>query len=267
MNSRSPHYAAALFVCQHWFSAKERCLLQAVATIDAFLGPLSPRKALNAACQAGALESTLEYFLSRTTPKWNEALRAAVQGGHLHVLRWMTSRRDGRCPWKADFDNMLEVAASHGHLEVVKWLFERGTDRYTVLMLDKSTQGYYAKVWSYKLNVSKGQQVAAANGHFAVVQWLHGARSDTASRHGSPLSRAVANGHLDIAQWLHNAHGDECSAPAVIEAGPSSHSSRYLRCEAHRICYTDLAPRRVERKQSSCNIITLSFCMKRPCQL
>lgn len=119
MKSRLCLHAAARSVYQHWFLTKGCCLLYVVDSIDAYLGPQFPQKALNAACQGGAMESTLEYFLSRTTPNWKKAVRAAAQGGHLHVLLWMTNRQDGRGPWKADFDSVLEVAASRGYLNVV----------------------------------------------------------------------------------------------------------------------------------------------------
>ncbi|EGZ13854.1 hypothetical protein PHYSODRAFT_514134, partial [Phytophthora sojae] len=188
MKPKSLLHAAAQFVCHHWFPAQAGCLLQVVLvdSIDAYLGPLFPQKALNAACQGGTLEFTLEYFLSHTTPNWKEALRATAQGGYIHVLRWMTNRQDGRGPWKADFENLLHLtgtlklsslAVRHGHLAVVQWLHE------------------------YQRYGSSMNQ-AVANGHLAMAQWLHKVNEETCSAHAA--DGAAKNGHLDMLKWLHS---------------------------------------------------------------
>ncbi|GMF36963.1 unnamed protein product [Phytophthora lilii] len=90
------------------------------------------------------------YILQRTAPVWKEAIEAATRAGHLPVLRWATELERGRGPWKANFDNVLEVAATYGHVDIVKWLLKRGVDSYVVWTMLESDPGYYERVWRYQ---------------------------------------------------------------------------------------------------------------------
>ncbi|KAE9020791.1 hypothetical protein PR003_g12234 [Phytophthora rubi] len=214
---------ATLVVCRDRLPAAAGWLPHVMRCIDDYLAGSLSHEALTAACEAGASEHTLEYILRNTAPVWKEAVKAAGRGGHMHVLRWVTGREDGRGPWKADFDYTLELAATHGHLALVKWLFERGIDSHTLQKTQKDSKGYIEKCWLYEHCTAAALNLAAEHGYLEVVKWIYGARTDTCSIDCSPMNKAVAKGHLTIAQWLHSVKAEGCSAGAIDEAAKNGH--------------------------------------------
>ncbi|KAF1793970.1 hypothetical protein GQ600_7432 [Phytophthora cactorum] len=106
----------ARLVVEQCLPANENALPHVVRSIDAYLTPLLCHEIFTAACEGGASRCILDFLLQRTTPVWKEAAHAAVRGGHLDVIRWMTELQDGRGPWRADFDDGLQTAATQGHL-------------------------------------------------------------------------------------------------------------------------------------------------------
>ncbi|KAE9116559.1 hypothetical protein PF007_g9625 [Phytophthora fragariae] len=214
---------ATWVVCKDRLSTTGGWLPHVMRYVDDYLTGSLSNEAFTAACEAGVSEHTLEYIFRKTAPIWKDAVYEVVRGGHMHVLRWMTGREDGRGPWKADFDNMLETAATHGHLDVVKWLFERGIDSHTLEETGKNSSGYIEKCWLYKFCTGDALNRAAGQGHLEVVKWIYGARTDTCNMDCSPVNKAVANGHVAIAQWLHSVNDERCSAEAINDAAKNGH--------------------------------------------
>ncbi|OWZ03624.1 hypothetical protein PHMEG_00024609 [Phytophthora megakarya] len=177
------------------------------------------------ACGLGMSEETLECLLHRTTPDWKYAVKAAVQGGHLHVLRWMTERKDRFGPWRQAFENVLDIAATHGHLDVVKWLCEKGVDYHELLEdgIDESTAEYIEKSWLYQHDLGSALTCAAEFGHLDVVQWIYNFCNGSTYSNSiypvrTPINLAVERGHLDIAQWLYKTSGGSCSTESMDKA-------------------------------------------------
>ncbi|GMF26109.1 unnamed protein product [Phytophthora fragariaefolia] len=194
-----------------------------IRSIDEYLSGHLSHESLSAACEGGASKDILEYILGKTGPVWKGAVKAAVRGGHVHVLKWMTEREDGRGPWKADFDNALQIAASRGHLDVVKWLFERGTDWHTLWEIPEEKTDYIEKTWRYEHCTSEALSLAAEQDHLEVVQWIYNTRTDTCSDYENPISSAVAGGNLEIARWLYKTNGKRCSALSIDTAAENGH--------------------------------------------
>ncbi|OWY94446.1 hypothetical protein PHMEG_00035822 [Phytophthora megakarya] len=132
--------------------------------IDEYLTPLIYHDDFTAACKAGVSNRTLELLLQRTIPVWRDAVDAAVQGGHLHVLRWMTERQDHLGPWRDDFDSVIDIAARRGHLDIVKWLYERGVDCEKLRDIDKETAEYLEKTWLYHHCLAHASMLAVKHG-------------------------------------------------------------------------------------------------------
>jgi hypothetical protein len=140
-----------------------------VRRIDNYAMPFLCHETFTAACEEGASIRSLDFLFAHVAPVWKKAVQAATRGGHMHVFRWMTERRDGRGPWKANFDGVLEIAAAHGHLELVQWLYAPGMDWHTLWSIDECSAGYVEKSWLYKHCSSDALKAAAENGHLEVV--------------------------------------------------------------------------------------------------
>ncbi|KAG3195485.1 hypothetical protein PC116_g9671 [Phytophthora cactorum] len=210
----------ARLVVEQCLPANENALPHVVRSIDAYLTPLLCHEIFTAACEGGASRCILDFLLQRTTPVWKEAAHAAVRGGHLDVIRWMTELQDGRGPWRADFDDGLQTAATQGHLAIVKWLYERGIELDTMREMMESIS-YIERSTLYVLCSWKALESAAEHGHLEVVQWILTTR--TCMRTSGAMDRAVANGHLVIAQWLHTVSCQSCSTWAVDTAAKNGH--------------------------------------------
>ncbi|EGZ13880.1 hypothetical protein PHYSODRAFT_335588 [Phytophthora sojae] len=104
----SPRTATQL-VIQSRLPLANGSLPHVVQLIDGFLAPSCWQAAFNAACEGGASERMLEFFLLRATPDWDEVADAAAKGGHSHVVRWVTSRVEGLDAWETYFSRSFVV--------------------------------------------------------------------------------------------------------------------------------------------------------------
>ncbi|POM66555.1 Hypothetical protein PHPALM_17568 [Phytophthora palmivora] len=239
MDCCSYSQTAPRLVLKYYLRAGGRLFPKVLRCTNEYLTPFLCHRIFTAASEEGESERILEFLLQRTTPVWKDAVCGAVRGGHLHVLRWMIDLQNG--PWKADFDNVLEIAATHGHLDVVKWLYERGMDWHTLQSMDKSASGYIEKTWLFQHCLSDALKLAAAHGHLEVVEWIYNNRTDKCETTSRIINRAVANGHLAIVQWLHSVSGESCSADAVDAAAKNGHLEilQWLQSNDLLTCTTD----------------------------
>ncbi|KAG3162560.1 hypothetical protein PI126_g5938 [Phytophthora idaei] len=206
----------ARLVVEQCLPANENALPHVVRSIDAYLTPLLCHEIFTAACEGGASRCILDFLLQRTTPVWKEAAHAAVRGGHLDVIRWMTELQDGRGPWRANFDDGLQTAATQGHLAIVKWLYERGIESDTMREMMESIS-YIERSTLYVLCSWKALESAAEHGHLEMVQWILTTRTgnieilDWLNQLGLhvelhttiPIRQAVGRGDVKLLQWFY----------------------------------------------------------------
>lgn len=178
--------------------------------IDQYQSDFLDQKVFEVACAGGASISTLEFLLARTpAPDWKRAVYVAAQGGHVHVVQWMLSkRRDRRGPWQSDFSWVPDGAAEHGHLEILRLLNKSQVGDFAWTMHRAAANGHLEVVkWSHKrhqivhppCDCSDAVKQASKHGHLAVVQWLlqHGAWASCS------MFYAASGGHLNVLQWLY----------------------------------------------------------------
>lgn len=144
----------------------------------------------------------------------NRVLRAAAEGGHLDIVKWLYENGTEIQPGFAN--NATNTAATNGFLDVVKWLQENTSERTTTLAIDG----------------------AAANGHLDVIQWLH--ESHDAGCTSFSMDQAAADGHLDAVKWLHVHCTEGCSATAMNLASINGHidTVKWLHNNRHEVCTT-----------------------------
>lgn len=75
--------------------------------INEYLVDHLEQKVLQAASENGAPLHVLEFIITRMTPSWEEVIKAAARGGHVHVFKWiLMERRDGGGPWGQTLGNV-----------------------------------------------------------------------------------------------------------------------------------------------------------------
>ena len=88
--------------------------------------------------------------------KDNYTFRHAVKGGHLDILKWLTSTFPFMYEEIHDWGSIVAHAASFGHLDVLKWLtttFNLTTEH----VRDQNDRAFL---------------LATENGHIDVLQWM-----------------------------------------------------------------------------------------------
>ncbi|KAH9115560.1 hypothetical protein AeMF1_010437 [Aphanomyces euteiches] len=109
------------------------------------------------AASAGRLDM-VEYIYQATNGSMTtttSAMDMAATNGHLNVLQWLHTHRQGRCTVAA-----VRGAAANGHLDVLAWFASVGIHSISSWWIEAMT-------------------AARSNGHTTIVQWLHQHRVDT----------------------------------------------------------------------------------------
>lgn len=134
----------------------------------------------------------------RGDPPYNQldAVYAAANMGHLHILKWLLSRDlNLQIPVYA-----LDIAAQRCHFSIVEWVVGNRKQRFA----------------------RRAAYFAARGGHLALVQWLFSRAAREIAIEASdgffPIDSAAENGHLEIVQWLHNHTAEVCTVGAVNSA-------------------------------------------------
>ncbi|KAG2787062.1 hypothetical protein Pcac1_g3817 [Phytophthora cactorum] len=220
----------ARLVVEQCLPANENALPHVVRSIDAYLTPLLCHEIFTAACEGGASRCILDFLLQRTTPVWKEAAHAAVRGGHLDVIRWMTELQDGRGPWRADFDDGLQTAATQGHLAIVKWLNE-GFSRFAMASArnievqclfatsDTSPRPRRSHVSNDQLIMLQAvykrrpafvkgclrslANIALREGNIEILDWLNQLGLHVELHTTIPIRQAVGRGDVKLLQWFY----------------------------------------------------------------
>ena len=105
--------------------------------------------------------------------------RAAWQGGHMHVLRWLASE------FGAVLASHIHTACVHGWLGFAQWLHSANEHARFA-----PTADLFRTVCAY--------------GFGKVAHWLHGFGITTAAWRAAAFPPACENGHLKVAQWLYS---------------------------------------------------------------
>jgi len=135
-------------------------------------------------------------------------LHAAVQRGHLEIVRHLLGRGAGVNQATRDGSPPLYLAAKRGHVEVARELLESG-----------------AAVNQVKQSGASSLAVAAANGHYQIVCLLLERKASVtqATKNGvTPIDAAEQAGHLDIRQLLRG----HAPRKLAVKSGRGDFSSR-----------------------------------------
>jgi len=129
----------------------------------------------------------------------SEAMDAAAESGHLHVLEWLHENSDATCSSTA-----IDFAAANGHLEVVEYLHQN------------------------EYHSSDAFNFAVIYGHLKVVQFLHDQQvapmTCASSNHNcvSSLELASEYGRSKIVEWLvRNGYKDAKSIELSVRCAAS----------------------------------------------
>lgn len=138
--------------------------------------------------------------------------------GNLEMVQWLFDTG-----YRASTVTAFKAAVEKGHVAIVRWLMERGRDRYDFnqAFIDAAANGRLELVQLFHSRTSIDRYestlaLAAGAGHIGVVQWLfQNARPAAPSmsflssepppdtREERAVSEAAENGHVEIVQWLH----------------------------------------------------------------
>ena len=183
-----------------------------------------------ATCNDGIVKSFLEFNICRSAAKFGnlpalQYLRsvqcgwaittcdAAVDNGHLHILRWA---KDHGCPWDAfirtlsnnymfNFISKLHSACRNGYIDIVRYVIE---------------ECHVDREWKDD-DGTTALHVACQYGHLDVVQYLieacHVNTKVTCKRGWTALQYATESGHTEVQRYLIEKYNADTSTEAIDE--------------------------------------------------
>jgi len=165
--------------------------------------------ALIAAAERGYLE-IVEYLTEHGIPVNETAIQAAVDNGHLNILKYLHAKGGDISLLNVEF---VSGAALNGHLHILEYLHEeRGADIHVggddCLSL-LAAEGGHLHIIRYLLkngvNIPRPVMwTAASYGHMDLVKYFYNYWPNSYSDHSETLNSAAIGGHLNIVTWLYS---------------------------------------------------------------
>lgn len=131
---------------------------------------------MNRGALNGNLDLVKRFYSSLCAGDPDNALRSAVEIGHMEMVQWLLERR---CTYSGPIvHNVMNWAASYGHMKMVRWLHETQSEAFTADAVDHAASGGHLDIVKFLLaNGSMGcaynaMDNTASNSHKYYLRYL-----------------------------------------------------------------------------------------------